>query len=655
MSTSGKTDDAKKAAVEEAAPFSTPSPGNPVMSFLQSPVPTKPAQSLSVDIAKGNLNPVETRTRTQVQNKNGASESNVVKEYSVKPYTSSTQSTSAIPSTSSSVKKLVVKQDPNLKSCLTQTPSFSTPPNNNSNNNESNNNTNSNININNENNNNNNNGQAGVGQNRPALTHPESEHTQHPQFLSTDNISPNNHGLGIAGKNPQTEEFAVVTPSHYTPMVPNQGAKITSPPLQASSNSTNSITNTTTTTAATTTSSSSATTTTTNAPTSATSPIIGVRTQSPLLDTHEQHPVFQPSMSRMNSLRYKVDDKKYIETARHSNNNSEENLSSNLDTALEEEKSKLHLLIGITGCISIHKNVFLIIEKLFELYTHDNLEIQVILTKSAEYILSEKLHKFDEMGVRVWFSDDGWKYFLTSPFQKYYTQAVTTGNLPAFKKQFHSQNQILQQYSLVYDLQRWTDVLLLAPLSANTMAKLITGLSDNLLTDLLRIWPAPQVHYTDQNTAKQAPVKPHPHPHPLGEVKKDTTVISNNLAAPKPIISALALTNSMYSHPITKRQLVQLQETYPNMSILKPVEKCVDMDGNIAMGGMRSWREVVDFVCKKLGPPPEDEDEDEDEEEGDDDREEANDIDAILEENDDDDDDDDDEEEEEEEDTSETV
>lgn len=38
------------------------------------------------------------------------------------------------------------------------------------------------------------------------------------------------------------------------------------------------------------------------------------------------------------------------------------------------------------------------------------------------------------------------------------------------------------------DLRRWADVLVLAPLSANTLAKLASGLCDNLLTCIFRAW-----------------------------------------------------------------------------------------------------------------------------------------------------------------------
>lgn len=38
------------------------------------------------------------------------------------------------------------------------------------------------------------------------------------------------------------------------------------------------------------------------------------------------------------------------------------------------------------------------------------------------------------------------------------------------------------------ELRRWADVLVIAPLSANTLAKLAHGLSDNLVTCVARAW-----------------------------------------------------------------------------------------------------------------------------------------------------------------------
>lgn len=39
------------------------------------------------------------------------------------------------------------------------------------------------------------------------------------------------------------------------------------------------------------------------------------------------------------------------------------------------------------------------------------------------------------------------------------------------------------------ELRKWANIMLIAPLSANTLAKLSNGLCDNLLTLVCRAWP----------------------------------------------------------------------------------------------------------------------------------------------------------------------
>lgn len=67
------------------------------------------------------------------------------------------------------------------------------------------------------------------------------------------------------------------------------------------------------------------------------------------------------------------------------------------------------------------------------------------------------------------------------------------------------------------ELRKWADCLLIAPLSANTMAKISNGLCDNLLTNVARAW--------DYN---------------------------------KPMILAPAMNTMMYENPITKKQITKL-------------------------------------------------------------------------------------------------
>ena len=62
------------------------------------------------------------------------------------------------------------------------------------------------------------------------------------------------------------------------------------------------------------------------------------------------------------------------------------------------------------------------------------------------------------------------------------------------------------------ELRKISDLLLIAPLSANTMAKICNGIADNLLTTVVRCW---------------------------------------DVKTPKPFIVAPAMNTLMYEHPIT--------------------------------------------------------------------------------------------------------
>lgn len=84
----------------------------------------------------------------------------------------------------------------------------------------------------------------------------------------------------------------------------------------------------------------------------------------------------------------------------------------------------------------------------------------------------------------------------------------------------------------------------------------------------------------------------------------------------------------MYTHPVTKKHLTMLQEDWPYVTVLKPVEKVL-VCGDIGMGGMRDWHDIVVILTKKIneirgdlvGADADDEDEDTANEEEDDDEE----------------------------------
>lgn len=252
--------------------------------------------------------------------------------------------------------------------------------------------------------------------------------------------------------------------------------------------------------------------------------------------------------------------------------------NANIDPRLPQDDGRLHVLFGVCGALLTLK-IKLIINKLYEIYTADKIAIQLVLTKALENFISNEALQHLEMlkKVRVWRDADEW----------------TTWNLRT-------------DPVLHVELRRWADILVVCPLTANTLAKISIGLCDNLLTNVIRAW----------NTSY-------------------------------PILLAPAMVSNAYNAFSTKRQLRLIAEEMPWIEVLKPVEKVVGSYGDIGMGGMMDWNEIVNKVVMKLGGyPDEEEDDDDDSKNNEEDHaiadDENNDDDDEDEDDDDDDEDDDD-------------
>jgi len=131
------------------------------------------------------------------------------------------------------------------------------------------------------------------------------------------------------------------------------------------------------------------------------------------------------------------------------------------------------------------------------------------------------------------------------------------------------------------ELRKWADLLLIAPLDANTLAKLALGLCDNLLTCVYRAW---------------------------------------DLA--RPVVLAPAMNTLMWEHPATARHLGQLLEDFggsrslPHLSpeamcdtisslcaqlrVVKPVSKRLAC-GDEGTGGLASVEEIAAVVSEIIG------------------------------------------------------
>lgn len=113
-------------------------------------------------------------------------------------------------------------------------------------------------------------------------------------------------------------------------------------------------------------------------------------------------------------------------------------------------------------------------------------------------------------------------------------------------------------------------LLLVAPMSANTMAKMVNGIADNLLLSTIRAWDT------------------------TGCVDKEFKKLTPR------IFVAPSMNTAMMIHPVTKKQLKVLRdewgwsESNPQgwVTVLPPIEKNLAC-GDVGSGGMMEWKDIV--------------------------------------------------------------
>lgn len=131
------------------------------------------------------------------------------------------------------------------------------------------------------------------------------------------------------------------------------------------------------------------------------------------------------------------------------------------------------------------------------------------------------------------------------------TQAALTfiniADIPKEVKLFTDENESsnwkkIGDLILHIELRRWADMILIAPLSANTLSKISNGLADNLLTNVIRAWDFD-----------------------------------------KPLLVAPAMNTHMWNHPITKQQIDILESWH--IKIIWPITKTLAC-GDTGIGAM---------------------------------------------------------------------
>lgn len=210
---------------------------------------------------------------------------------------------------------------------------------------------------------------------------------------------------------------------------------------------------------------------------------------------------------------------------------------------------KRHLLLAASGSVATIKLPSIVAA----LSHHTNLSVRVILTKSAQNFLAGQsaeqpaLQALNDVRTvdGIYLDEDEWS--------KPWTRG---GGI------------------LHIELRRFAHLLVIAPLSANSLAKMTMGLADNLLLSVVRAW--------------------------------DTTGEIEGAGKRKRIIVAPAMNTAMWRHPITKKQLRVLEEDWGVggkddgwVEVLTPVEKELAC-GDVGDGAMTEWKDIVSVIEQRL-------------------------------------------------------
>lgn len=171
------------------------------------------------------------------------------------------------------------------------------------------------------------------------------------------------------------------------------------------------------------------------------------------------------------------------------------------------------ILLGITGSIAAYKSIYLV-----RSLVKAGAEVRVIITPSAkDFISSLTLSTLSRNPVLTdLFDEESWS------------------------------NHVM--------LGRWADLMIIAPLSCNTLAKMANGHCDNLL-------------------------------------------LATYLSATCPVVVAPAMDEDMWHHPATKENLKKL-ESFGNTII--PVEKGDLASGLTGEGRMAEPEQILDFICTRF-------------------------------------------------------
>ncbi|KAI4160170.1 MAG: hypothetical protein LQ342_005959 [Letrouitia transgressa] len=241
------------------------------------------------------------------------------------------------------------------------------------------------------------------------------------------------------------------------------------------------------------------------------------------------------------------------------------------------QDGKAHLLLAATGSIAIIKLPHILFT-LSQRYPPSVLSIRLILTRNAlrffngsssEQPTLSSLSSFPVLDA-IYLDDDEWSQSWS-----------------------RDSSEILH-----ISLRRWSHILVIAPLTATTLAKIVGGWADNLLTSVVRAWDTSI--FDNTNTAADADADPNWALRRKGMVRRH-------------IIVACAMNTAMWTHPVTAKQVRVLEEDWgvngknavANLGhdgwfeVLRPQVKQLAC-GDTGQGAMCDWETIVKVIEDRL-------------------------------------------------------
>lgn len=248
-------------------------------------------------------------------------------------------------------------------------------------------------------------------------------------------------------------------------------------------------------------------------------------------------------------------------------------------SAEHHNDTKLHLLLAASGSVATIK----IPNILHELAPYaDRLSIRLILTSSAAQFLqgqSKEQPHVDSLlaipGVDGIYTDaDEWLH----PWSR----QGPAGSVPI----------------LHIELRKWADLMVIAPLSANTMAKIVAGMSDGLLTSVVRAWDTDGLvdhgvrkAWMERGGLAQLTAKDMDDGDEWMDLRR------------KKILVAPAMNTAMFRQPVTSKHLEVLEKQWGGndgwFELLMPDAKKLAC-GDVGEGAMKEWSEIVKEIKGRM-------------------------------------------------------